>query len=204
MHTVDNTHDKLVEAGIKLFGQNDFSKVSTRDLTKQAGACLGALFYHFGSKKNLYIAVVKTLANEVSSKISVIDFECFKYLDVPAMQLELTRTIYLFNDLFTSKEIISFTNIVNREALNKNNAESSEIIRSFAKKARESLNQILISYYTKISLPVENVEFIITLMFSILKNHLIRDGGFYNFKNYETEILDKLIILVLHQKLVEE
>ena len=51
MDNTDKTYNKLIEAGIKLFGANDFSKVSTRDLTKSAGACLGGLFYHFGSKK---------------------------------------------------------------------------------------------------------------------------------------------------------
>ena len=63
------------------------------------------------------------------------------------------------------------------------------------------LNTILIIYYTQVELPVENTEFIIMLMFSILKNSRLRDRELYAVDIFEIEILKKLVNLVLSQKL---
>jgi AcrR family transcriptional regulator len=204
MNKEDNTYNKLIEAGVKLFGRDDFSKVSTRDLTKEAGACLGALFYHFGSKEKLYIKVVEYLTTEAASKFTRIDINNFQKLDVDGMRQEITRMIYSFNDLFVSGHGISCNNIINREAIPGNNSEVGKILHQFAQMFRANLSKIFMVYYTSIGLPVDNVEFIITLMFSLLKNHLIRDGEFYNVVNYEEDILKKLIDLVLYQKLYVE
>lgn len=198
----DKTYHKLLEAGIILFGHNDFSKVSTRDLTRLANVCLGALFYHFGSKENLYINVVQTLTDEISAKFCLINISNFQNLEVEQMQQSITQIIYSFNDLFVSEHGISCTNIFNREAIAGNNSKVAQIIRSFAQVVRNNLNQMLTAYYTKTELPINNIEFIVTLMFSILKNRLVRDSGFYDFNNYENEILKKLITLIMYQKLI--
>ena len=197
----DNTYDSLIEAGIRLFGDNDFSKVSTRELTKQAGACLGAIFYHFGSKEELYNKVVRVLAEEAVAKIDNIITDEFQNKDITQMQLEIRSMVYGFNDLIISEHGISYTNILNREAIPGNNSEVAHIIRAFSLQVRNILNNVLIIYYSKTGLAVGNAEFIISLMFSILKNRLVRNGGFYDFDNYKQQILDKMIDLVLYQKL---
>ncbi|WP_445678751.1 TetR/AcrR family transcriptional regulator [Radicibacter daui] len=45
--------DALFEAAVKLFSQNGFNAVSMRDIAKAAGANVGSVTYHFGSKANL-------------------------------------------------------------------------------------------------------------------------------------------------------
>lgn len=45
--------DVLFEAAVKLFSQNGFNAVSMRDIAKAAGANVGSVTYHFGSKANL-------------------------------------------------------------------------------------------------------------------------------------------------------
>lgn len=59
----------LVEAGRRLFARHGYEGTSIRMITSEAGANLGAVTYHFGSKRALYDAVgasyVRPLAEAV-------------------------------------------------------------------------------------------------------------------------------------------
>lgn len=52
------TRASLLAAGTNLFATRGFDGTSVRDLTRAAGANLGAINYHFGSKRGLYDAVL--------------------------------------------------------------------------------------------------------------------------------------------------
>lgn len=54
-----DTRAALIAAGRKLFGQRGFDGASVRAITQEAGANLGAVTYHFGSKLGLYSAVLE-------------------------------------------------------------------------------------------------------------------------------------------------
>ncbi|MEZ4726995.1 MAG: helix-turn-helix domain-containing protein [Caldilineaceae bacterium] len=45
-----DTKEALLDAGEKLFAQGGFTALSVRAVTKAAGANLGAVTYHFGTK----------------------------------------------------------------------------------------------------------------------------------------------------------
>lgn len=45
--------EALLEAAIRLFSRSGYNAVSLRDIAKEAGANVGSLTYHFGSKANL-------------------------------------------------------------------------------------------------------------------------------------------------------
>lgn len=49
----NNTKEALLDAAIRLFSHSGYNAVSMRDIAKEAGANLGSLTYHFGSKANL-------------------------------------------------------------------------------------------------------------------------------------------------------
>ncbi|MGD8322010.1 MAG: TetR family transcriptional regulator [Gemmatimonadota bacterium] len=55
----EDTRAALLDAGKKLFAQKGFDGTSVRDITRVAGANLGAITYHFGSKRALYSAVLE-------------------------------------------------------------------------------------------------------------------------------------------------
>jgi len=48
-----NVREALLSAAIKLFSSNGYNAVSLRDIAKAAGANIGSLTYHFGSKAAL-------------------------------------------------------------------------------------------------------------------------------------------------------
>lgn len=55
----DNTRERILDSAEKLFCENDFSAVSVRQITAEAGCNLGAVNYHFGSKQNLYLEIFR-------------------------------------------------------------------------------------------------------------------------------------------------
>ncbi len=50
----DSTAEALIRAGRRLFTGRGYDGASVRAITSEAGANLGAITYHFGSKRNLY------------------------------------------------------------------------------------------------------------------------------------------------------
>lgn len=57
--TPDDTRSALLVAARRLFAQRGFDGASIRAITREAGANLGAVTYHFGSKRALYAAVLE-------------------------------------------------------------------------------------------------------------------------------------------------
>lgn len=53
------TRADLIAAGRKLFARRGYDGASVRAITTEAGANLGAVTYHFGSKRDLYGAVLE-------------------------------------------------------------------------------------------------------------------------------------------------
>lgn len=56
------TKERLLQTALRMFAESGFDAVSIRDLTSAAGANLGAIGYHFGSKDDLIKAVFDRLA----------------------------------------------------------------------------------------------------------------------------------------------
>jgi AcrR family transcriptional regulator len=56
MNDKQDTASRLVAAAVELFSQHGFDGTSVRTITSAAGANLGAITYHFGSKGALYEA----------------------------------------------------------------------------------------------------------------------------------------------------
>ncbi|WP_319778901.1 CerR family C-terminal domain-containing protein [Maridesulfovibrio sp.] len=54
----EETRQKLVEVGLRLFAMNGFNGVSMRSLASEAEVNLATVGYHFGGKQGLYEAVI--------------------------------------------------------------------------------------------------------------------------------------------------
>jgi AcrR family transcriptional regulator len=70
MNQTDDTKQRLLDASRKLFADNGFAGASVRAITRQAGANLGAITYHFGSKEGLYAAVLEQLFAILADRVS--------------------------------------------------------------------------------------------------------------------------------------
>lgn len=55
------THGKIIEAATHLFATLGFHKTTIQDIAQHIGMTTGAVFHHFGSKKDILDAVVENL-----------------------------------------------------------------------------------------------------------------------------------------------
>lgn len=68
----DDTRGALLDAGRRLFARRGFDGTSVRDLTREAGTNLGAVNYHFGSKRGLYEAVLEAGLSPLAARIEAV------------------------------------------------------------------------------------------------------------------------------------
>jgi AcrR family transcriptional regulator len=64
-HVGDKTRQRLIDAGIEIFGRHGYEAATTRMLAEAAGVNLAAIPYHFGGKEGLYHAVVISVGENI-------------------------------------------------------------------------------------------------------------------------------------------
>ncbi len=64
-----DAHERLLAAARTAFAQHGFDGASVRDITAAAGANLGAITYHFGSKEALYHQVLMSLVGPTAARL---------------------------------------------------------------------------------------------------------------------------------------
>ena len=119
----ERTRQKLIEAGVEIFGRYNFEATTTRMLADRAGVNLAAIPYHFKSKEGLYHAVVRHIVeqataaygsavaeiNETLEKSSCSSPECF------AMLSRILNTMVL--TILGTPEAKSWAGIILREQM---------------------------------------------------------------------------------------
>ncbi|HEU5261172.1 MAG TPA: TetR/AcrR family transcriptional regulator [Gemmatimonadales bacterium] len=62
--------ERLLDAARELFVRQGYDATSVRDITTRAGANLGAITYHFGSKEALYHSVLASVARPLADRVA--------------------------------------------------------------------------------------------------------------------------------------
>ena len=63
--TYDDTHQKILESGMKMFLANGYERTNLRDLCADAGITTGSLYRHFESKADLFSFFVQPAVDEI-------------------------------------------------------------------------------------------------------------------------------------------
>jgi AcrR family transcriptional regulator len=75
-----DARQRLIDAALRVFGENGFAGASTRAIAAEAGANIAAIPYYFGGKEGLYLAVANHIADQITGRIGPI----FATAQVPA------------------------------------------------------------------------------------------------------------------------
>ncbi|TFH66098.1 MAG: TetR/AcrR family transcriptional regulator [Gemmatimonadales bacterium] len=86
-----DTRQRLIDAGRKLIATRGFEGTSVRALTEEAGANLGAVTYHSGSKEKLYQAVLEEVVAPFRQQVQML-----RDMPLPALQ----RVEYFIRGMF--------------------------------------------------------------------------------------------------------
>jgi len=65
-----STHDPLINAGLRLFGESGYDATSTRQIALAADANISAISYHFGGKEGLRLACAENVAKTLTTTIT--------------------------------------------------------------------------------------------------------------------------------------
>jgi len=65
----DSTREALIGAAIDVFGRDGFDASSTRAISEAAGVNQALIGYHFGGKPGLYLAALKSIADNVVARV---------------------------------------------------------------------------------------------------------------------------------------
>jgi len=64
------TRDALIEAARALFAEHGYAGVGTEEIVRAAGVTRGALYHHFGGKRDLFEAVYERIEVELAQRIA--------------------------------------------------------------------------------------------------------------------------------------
>lgn len=64
------TRDALIEAARALFAERGYAAVATEEIVRGAGVTRGALYHHFGGKRDLFEAVYERIEIELAQRIA--------------------------------------------------------------------------------------------------------------------------------------
>ena len=54
----DSTKNQILEAALRVFVKSGFSKTTMEDIVNESGLSKGAIYHHYGSKKELFLALI--------------------------------------------------------------------------------------------------------------------------------------------------
>jgi AcrR family transcriptional regulator len=66
----ESTRSALIAAARKLFAERGYAAVGTEEIVRDAGVTRGALYHHFGDKRDLFRAVYEQVESEVTQRIA--------------------------------------------------------------------------------------------------------------------------------------
>jgi len=70
MNATPDTRDALLDHAVNLFAEKGFKGTTVRSIAAAAGANLGAVTYHFGSKRALYDAVIEHVTAPIRERLA--------------------------------------------------------------------------------------------------------------------------------------
>jgi len=68
--TAKNTNKLLMEAALRVFTEKGFAGASTREIVEICGVTKPTLYYHFGSKDNLYRSILEDIFKRFNREIA--------------------------------------------------------------------------------------------------------------------------------------
>lgn len=65
----DGRREQLVAVGMRLFSERRYDAISIDEIAAEAGIAKGLLYYYFPSKRDFYLAVVRSAADQMSALV---------------------------------------------------------------------------------------------------------------------------------------
>lgn len=146
--STDPTRDRLLDEAERLFAERGFYDVSVREITAAAGSNTAAVNYHFGSKKNLYLAVFSERWTARAAQLRA-PLEALKGRQDLTLELVLRTFVRSFlRKGLSDEERVRHAQLIAREM-----SRPSEAFQIVAKEALEPMADLMIGLVGSFLLP---------------------------------------------------
>ncbi|MEL6166847.1 MAG: TetR/AcrR family transcriptional regulator, partial [Cyanobacteria bacterium J06628_3] len=94
-NTITNidTKEQIINVAERLFAEKGFAGTSLRNVIREAGVNIAAVHYHFGSKEELFVAVVRRAAQQILTS-QFEQLEKYEKLDKPPSLEKILEAFY--------------------------------------------------------------------------------------------------------------
>ena len=135
------TRKQLLEAGLRVFSEKGYAATRLSDIAEEAGVTRGAIYWHFGNKKELFIALYKERVDPIFDNIR----EIFQQ-DIAPLEKIATILKTFFDKLQYDKDVIANQHLEFTEMELRNDIpEIKEYIQSRGDKFYITLVKIIIA-----------------------------------------------------------
>ncbi|BAY87015.1 TetR family transcriptional regulator [Calothrix parasitica NIES-267] len=91
--TTIDTKEQILNVAERLFAEKGFAGTSLRNVIREAGVNIAAVHYHFGSKEELFIAVVRRVAQQIVTS-QVEELSKYENLEEPPSLENILEAFY--------------------------------------------------------------------------------------------------------------
>jgi AcrR family transcriptional regulator len=195
--------DRLIEAGIDVFGEHGYEAATTRMIAKKAGVNIAAIPYYFNGKQGLYRAVVEHIVEKlqpfVQPTLDTIGERAARGDLAPAEAILLVETLLgkMVDFMVGAPESTRFAQIVLREHLHPSSAYDivyrqvmCPMIDGIAAMIAAATGQPLSD-----AMQMRAIAFMGQVMaFRVARETLVRALGFAGYSGEETRTIRRVIL----------
>jgi TetR/AcrR family transcriptional regulator, regulator of cefoperazone and chloramphenicol sensitivity len=139
---------RLIEAGLEIFGAYNLEGATTRQLAERAGVNQAAIPYYFGGKEGLYLAVIRYMLQHKGAQVLPVAEEIRRKMTgrrlTPEEALALIRTLFstIVNVLLQDQATTTWARIIVREQMQPTKAFDI-VYEHLVRHVHEALSQLL-------------------------------------------------------------
>lgn len=186
-----DTREEILLVSEKLFSSSNYNSVSMRDIAEELKISKAALYYHFKSKEEIVMKIMKNFQEKMTTELKMInDFKIDpvgkikKIIDIYFIFLQKGKSLLFFLKQSRFKEVKSLSNSRNRIRKNINEAVYPVIKEAFKNRPGVNINLV--------------VNFFLGILMSLAVDEVLSQDNKNKIKNNNKlkEINDQIIIFM--------
>lgn len=198
----NNTRQLLLDAGIKLFAEYDYSQVSNKMITDKVEVNSAMISYYFKSKENFYYAVVAHTADTMINKFERFNPHNLEIASAEQLIEQISHGLDIYLEAFFSQEGRDFSIIYHRNLIN---AVERNIISEYNRPIEIITSRyikLFNAYYKKVGVFDTNVFFVMRKIASLVYFMILHEHADGIVMADNLEILAKLKDTLLQTVLI--
>jgi len=136
--TLQERQGRILRAALTCFARKGYHQATMDDIVEEAGLSKGGVYWHFGSKKELFLALFKEVLGDMEAPLAAV-------LDAPASAAEKLRmTLDAFAQMVSAPDFQEFMPLlIDVWAQNRQDAEVNELAVQMYERFRHPLAQLI-------------------------------------------------------------